>query len=84
MGDGATRRWSGYYPLDWGGTRGHGLRFGCGPLGLGRRDGRGLRLSRRKPTPSYVPDDHNRDDSQYYFRVQKGEEFDLNRDLIKE
>jgi hypothetical protein len=38
----------------------------------------------RKPVPPHVTEDSNRDDSQYYFRVQKGEEFKLNRDLIKE
>jgi len=42
------------------------------------------RWSGRKPAPCYVPDDYNRDDSQYYFQAQEGEEFDLNRDLIKE
>jgi hypothetical protein len=51
---------------------------------LGRRDGSVLRWSRRKPTPCHVAEDYNRHDSQYYFHAQKGEEFDLNRDLIKE
>ena len=43
-----------------------------------------LRWSGRKPAPPQVTEDSNRDDSQYYFRVQKGEELGLNRDLIKE
>jgi len=34
--------------------------------------------------PTRVGGDYTGEDAQYYFRVQKVEEFDLNRDLIKE
>ena len=85
MGDGTGRRWSlRRRSLGWSGSHGYWLRLGCGSLGLGRRNGSGLRRGRSKPAPTRVRGDYNGEDSQYYFRVQKVEEFDLNRDLIKE
>jgi hypothetical protein len=85
MGDGTGRRWSlRRRSLGWSGPHCYWLRLGCGSLGLGRHDGSGLRRTGRKPAPTSVRGDYNGEDSQYYFRVQKGEEFDLNRDLIKE
>jgi hypothetical protein len=85
MGDGTGRRWSlRRRSLGWSGPRGYWLRLGCGSLGLGGLDGSGLRRSGRKPAPTRVRSYYNGEDSQYYFRVQKVEEFDLNRDLIKE
>jgi hypothetical protein len=85
MGDGTGRRWSlRRRSLGWSGPHGYWLRLGRGSLGLGRRNGSGLRRGRSKPAPTRVRGDYNGEDSQYYFRVQKVEEFDLNRDLIKE
>ena len=85
MGDGTGRRRSlRRRSLGWSGPHGCWLRLGRGSLCLGRLDGSGLRRSGRKPAPTRVRGDYNGEDSQYYFRVQKGEEFDLNRHLIKE